>query len=135
MKAASAKAKGSRLEREVAARLGGKRMVLSGAVGGGDVAVPAGSIWNDWVWECKNRNGALPEWVTKALLQAELECAGTRRRPAAVLRNPRSRPVVCFYFDDLVAWVEALAEVGNGQALKSAIRQVKRQLDEVEGMI
>ena len=125
MKPSSAKAKGSRLERDVASVLGGKRTPLSGGSGGGDVSLPTGSIWSDWSWECKQR-AALPALITGAMLQANADIrVGDRRRPAVIIREDRGQALFVAHLSDVVTWAEALAEVGNA----SKVRDLGRQLE------
>ena len=131
MSGSSSKDKGSRLERDAARVLGGKRMVLSGAVGGGDIALPSGSIFNDWSWEAKSR-ARLPAYFTLAMKQAEFECRGTPKKPAIILKEDRGTIMFCAYLDDFVQWSQALAEVGQGAQMKSVIRQIRHQLDDLE---
>jgi hypothetical protein len=131
MSGAAAKAKGSKLERDAAKILGGKRMVLSGAVGGGDIALPSDSIFNDWSWEAKSR-ARLPAYFTLAMKQAELECRGTSKRPAIILKEDRGNIMFCAYLNDFVQWAQALSEVGQGAQIKSTIRQIRHQLDDLE---
>jgi hypothetical protein len=123
--------KGSKLERDAAKVLGGKRMVLSGAVGGGDIALPSGSMWADWSFEAKSR-ARLPAYFSLAMRQAEAECLGTRRRPAVILKEDRGRIMFACYLDDIVQWTQALSEVGQGAQMKSTIRQIRHQLDDLE---
>lgn len=126
-------AKGTRTERETASLLGGKRMVRSGALGGGDIALPMGSIFNDWIWEVKSR-AKLPGYFTLAMKQAEYECRGTARRPAVILKEDRGRIMFTAYLEDFVQWAEALAEMGQGSQARSVIRQMRNQLDQLERM-
>jgi hypothetical protein len=133
---AGSKAKGSRLERATAAALGGKRTPLSGGAGGNDITLPSDSIWLDWAIECKAR-GKLPVLVTSALAQATqaVMAIGSRKRPAAVLREDGGRILWVCELDHLVEWASALAEMGQGQAMKSRIRQIRRELEDLEKML
>lgn len=126
--------KGRRAEYRIAAALGGKRTPLSGAVGGGDITLPAGNIWADWQVEVKAR--ARPSWsdVQRALAQAEVAAQGTRRRPLAVVVPDRSPAVVCARLDDLRPWAEALAELGQGHRLRRLAGELRRLADELEAM-
>lgn len=131
----SAREKGRRAERRVAAALGGKRTPLSGAAGGSDVTLPPGAIWADWQVEVKAR--ARVSWTTvrEALDQAEHAAQGTRRRPLAVVVPDRERPVACMRLDDLIVWAEALAEIGRGWEVRRCLQQARRALDEAEGLL
>ena len=131
MKPSSAKAKGSKLEREAANVLGGKRMPLSGAVGGGDVLLPSDNIFNDWMWEAKSRK-KLPYYFTQAMLQCGLACQGSNKRPAILLREDRGKILFACYLEDFVSWAQALAEVGQGQNIRSMVRQARRILDDID---
>lgn len=131
MKPSSAKAKGSKLEREAASLIGGKRMPLSGAVGGGDIALPTSSIFNDWMWEAKAR-ARLPAYFTQAMMQCALACRGSNKRPAIVLKEDRGRIMFACYLEDFVGWSEALAEVGQGQLIRSLVRDARRNLDAID---
>lgn len=132
----SNRARGAAKEREIAQILGGKRNVMSGGspLGGGDIAFDAKvpNIFADFIWEVKYR-AKQPEWLRKSLLQAAAEGGiGHRKHPAAVLCAPQQRTIVAFYLQDFVDWSRALAEVGQGSHLRSVIRQIRRQLDELE---
>jgi hypothetical protein len=111
--------------------MGGKRSPLSGAVGGGDIWFPADSLWNDWLVEAKSR-ARLPAYFTLAMKQAELECRGTSKRPAIILKEDRGNIMFCAYLNDFVQWAQALSEVGQGAQIKSTVRQIRHQLDDLE---
>ena len=122
---AASKRKGSRVEREVAAVLGGKRTPLSGATGGGDVTLPPDSIWNSWSIEVKARKG-LPKMVTDAMAQAQADIAlADPRKPMVVLREDRGRMLAVVDLRDLAIWAEALAEVGHGFRLREMAAQLE----------
>jgi hypothetical protein len=124
-------AKGRAFEREFAAELGGKRTPGSGRSGGGDVSLPAGSLWGDWSWELKRR-ARLPAIVSEALEQASGDIAvGDRRRPAVAVREDHGRTIVAFYWDDLRAWVEALAEVGRAGEVRRLAAQIESAAREI----
>jgi len=124
--------KGSAYEREVALAIGGRRTPLSGAVGGGDISLPEGSIFADWSWEAKRRS-RLPALVMDALAQAESDIAiGDPRRPAVVMREDRGRSIFVCHLDDFVTWAEALAEIGNGAKVRELVRQMRRDLEQLE---
>ncbi len=129
---ASPKAKGSRAERRVAAMLGGRRNVLSGAAGGADVVFPPGSHWADWAVEVKARKR--PSWsvVLEGLEQAEASARGTRLRPLVVVVPDCAAPIVCVRLDDLRTWVDALVELGGAHRVRALIRQARRVLDAIE---
>lgn len=133
MKPQSAKAKGTKLEREAAQIMGAKRAPLSGAVGGGDIWFPMGSIFNDWLVEAKSR-AALPKYFNLGMKQAEFECRGTAKRPAVILKEDRGRIMFTCYLEDFVQWAEALAEMGQGAQARSVIRQMRNHLDQLERM-
>ena len=125
MSGAASKRKGSRVEREVAAVLGGKRTPLSGATGGGDVTLPPGSIWNDWSIEVKARK-ALPKLVTDAMAQARMDIAlADPRKPMVVLKADRGQMLAVVDLRDLAMWAEALAEVGHGFRLREYAGQLE----------
>jgi hypothetical protein len=89
IKPRSAKAKGSRLERDVAKALGGKRTPLSGAVGGGDVIAEGFSI------ECKAR-AEIPALLRNAFQQADKDIVtGDTRRSLVVIKADRAEPIYC----------------------------------------
>lgn len=131
MKAASAKAKGSKLEREAASVLGGKRAPLSGAVGGGDIWMPSDSIFADWSYEAKAR-AKLPAYFSQAMKQCEIECRGSNKRPAIILKEDRGRIMFACYLEDFVQWAQALAELGQGQYVRSLVREARRIFDQIE---
>ncbi len=133
MKPSSAKAKGSRLERESAAMIGGKRSPLSGAVGGGDIWLPSDSIFADWSWEAKAR-AKLPAYFTAAMSQAEIECRGTNKRPAIIMKEDRGVIMFASRLDDFVQWSKALSEVGQGSSIRATINQAQRLLDQAKEM-
>lgn len=136
MKPASAKQKGSRLERDFANSAGGRRNPGSGAFGGGDVRFGDDDpIWSGVSWEAKARK-VLPFLVTSALLQARTDIPlGDTRIPGAVLREDGGEIIVAFYWKDLRHFVGAIAEVGNQARLKSLIRQIERDLAELKGAV
>jgi hypothetical protein len=116
----SNKAKGNRFERKVAGLLGGKRMALSGAAGGGDV------VAEGWSIECKKRK-TLPALLLKAFGQAERDIAiGDPRRPLVVIEQDRGRAIACLYLDDLVS---KLYDEGPERSFK--VREIFRA---IEGM-
>lgn len=123
----NSKRKGSAFERELALELGGKRTPLSGSAGGGDITLPAESVWIAWAWEAKRR-AELPRFLTGVLEQAASDIAiGDPRKPAAAFRADHGRTIVAFYLDDLRPWVEAIAELGAG----ARIRTIARDLDRI----
>lgn len=114
---------------------GGKRTPLSGGIGGGDLSMPSGSIWADWSWEAKRR-AKLPALMVRWLSQAETDIAiGDPRRPALVMREDNGKAIVAMYAADLIAWAEALAEIGNASKVRGLLRQAKRVIEEAEGAI
>lgn len=130
----NAKRKGSAFEREVSRSLGGKRTPLSGADGGGDVSLPTGSIWADWSWELKRR-AKLPVFVVEALRQAATDIRiGDRRKPAVVMREDHAPAIFVCYLDDLVPWVEAIAEVGRAGRVRDLGRQLEAIAHELRGV-
>lgn len=131
---ASAKAKGSRLERRVASALGGKRTPLSGGAGGNDVTIPAGSIWNDWGIECKARGRLSWTVVWQALEQARV-AKKMNQHPAAVVKEDRGPAMFVCYLDDLKQWAEALADTGSGYTARPFIRGIRQNLDALEKIV
>ena len=126
-----AKAKGSRFEREVAGRLGGKRTPLSGGSGGNDVTIPSGSIWADWGIECKARGKLSWTVIWQALGQAAM-AKRQNQKPAAVVKEDRGPAYFVCYLDDLVRWAEALSQVGEGHKIKGYVRNIERVLEEMK---
>jgi hypothetical protein len=57
-----------------------------------------------------------------------------QQAPAIILKEDRGKILVAFLLEDFVQWSQALAEVGQRQAIRSTIRQAKRLLEEAEGM-
>lgn len=128
---ATAKRKGSAFERELAAILGGKRTPLSGAVGGGDITLPSDSIWRAWSWEAKRR-ARLPAFIVAALEQAEHDLAiADPRKPAAAFREDGGRIIVAFYLDDLLPWIEAIAEIGRGGHVRRLASDLEKLAQEL----
>lgn len=121
------RAKGGRVEREIASLLGGKRTPLSGGAGGNDITFPAGSIWDVWGVEVKARAN-LPALLSAAMRQAEVALPlGSPRNPAVVLRADGERPLFVARLEDVKTWAEALAETGRG----SKVRELARQLQAI----
>lgn len=132
IKPQSGKAKGSRLERQAAAILGGKRAPLSGGVGGGDIWLEQGSLFHDsFIFEAKAR-AKLPMLLVQAMAQAEVACKGTMKKPAVIYRENRGQMMVAFRLEDLVQFCQALAEVGNGYAIKQQLHSARKAIDEAE---
>src|SRR4051812_25480966 len=78
--------KGSRVEREVAVIVGGKRTPLSWGAGGNDITTRDDSLFNVWGIEVKAR-ATLPVLISAAMTQAEVALPiGSPRRPAVVLK-------------------------------------------------
>lgn len=127
-KAKSNKARGSRFERRVASRLGGTRMVLSGAVGGGDIVLPG------WSVECKKRI-KLPALIKNAMSQAEQDISiGDSRRPLVVIGEDRTEPYAVLYLKDLVRILEESGPE-NSAKIRDAARKAKGFLTEIEGLV
>lgn len=127
IKRTSAKAKGSRLERKVAGMMGGKRMPLSGAVGGGDVVVDGHSV------ECKKRK-ALPALIRDAFAQAQRDIAiGDPRTPLVVIEEDRGRPIVCQYLDDWIAERKDQAAM-NSWRVRANARNITRLAKEIDDL-
>lgn len=105
----SAKAKGSRFEREIVAMVeGSRRTPMSGSAGGGDLILPQW-LSDYWVWECKVRQ-RLPGLATAALTQAEVQCRGGQRRPLAIYKQDRG-PVLCsMWFPDFLQWSDVVRQ-------------------------
>jgi hypothetical protein len=126
---------GSGFERRFGKTAGGKRTPRSGAAGGGDVSFPVGALWADWSWELKER-ASLPKSLTTWLGQAQSDIRiGDRRRPALALRETGGQTIVVFQWDDLRVWTEALVEIGNSAKLRTLVRQLQRQVQEIEKAI
>lgn len=127
---------GKRFEQKFARGVrGARRTPGSGNAGGGDTSFEPGSLWSDWSFELKHRK-ALPRSLVTWLGQAETDIAiGDRRHPALAMQEDHGRTIVAFYWQDLAMWVDALAEVGNAAALKTLVRQLKRQVAEIEAAI
>lgn len=119
----SAKAKGTRLERRVARRMGGTRTPLSGATGGGDISGTRFSV------ECKAR-ASIPALITQAFAQAERDIAvGDTRPPLVVLQADRGKPVACLYLDDLMGIIEE-GGTENAWKVKEKLRSAMKLLKE-----
>lgn len=132
---ASGKAKGSRLEKEAAALLGGRRAPLSGAIGGGDIWFDGQGVFADsFIFEAKAR-AKLPQLLTMAMNQAQIACVGTNKKPAVVYKQDRGEIMVAFRLADLVQFCEALAEVGNGYAIRNHLRQARKEMEAAERLI
>jgi hypothetical protein len=130
----NSKAKGRTAERYVATKLGGKRTPLSGGTGGGDVTLPVGNLWADWSVEVKAR-ASLPALITRAFAQAESDIRiGDRRKPLVILKADRSPALAVFRLDDVVAWVEALAQVGRASRVRDLGRELERIAFELKGI-
>lgn len=137
------RAEGARAERACATLMGGKRNVMSGgsSLGGGDLVFPPNDPFADFSWEVKRRK-LVPEIVRKALDQAQAEASGQkfggRKAPAAIIIPhgvPVERAVVCFRLADFVTWARALVEMGSQSQVKSLVRQMRHQLDELERFV
>jgi hypothetical protein len=131
------KGKGRKGEHEVARLLGGKRAPLSGAVGGmGDVVIPLSGIFGDWIVEVKRRKKLGGVSLQAALYQAEAgRSVGDRRKPMVVAREDHGEWYVFCRADDLVGWASALAEVGNGQQIKTLLRQASSIMRDVNDLL
>src|SRR5687768_11402280 len=95
MNGRSSKAKGSRVEREVAAIMGGKRTPLSGAIGNhmaADVSFERDSVFAPLHVEVKAR-AMIPAYVTAAYAQAKAACSSLKT-PAVVIKQDRGNPYV-----------------------------------------
>lgn len=136
VKPASAKQKGSRLERDFGNSAGGRRNPGSGAFGGGDIRFGDDDpIWSGVSWEAKAR-AKLPHLITAAMLQARTDIAvGDTRIPGVVLREDGGQILVVFDWIELRRFVGAIAEVGNQATLKAHVRQIERDLAALKGAI
>jgi hypothetical protein len=132
VKPASAKAKGTAGEREIAAIFGGHRMLLSGAAGGGDVT-DCDPPYDGLMWEVKRR-AKLPAIVTAPLAQAAFAARGLNYFPAVAYREDRGRWAVAMYAEDFRAFVDAAYEVGQGAKLRALSRQLHTIADEMKGL-
>ena len=129
----SPKAKGSRVEREVAAIMGGKRTPMSGAIGdalAADVTFPRDSVFSPLHVEVKAR-AMIPAYVTAAYLQAKAACSSLKS-PAVVIKQDRGNPFVFMDLAEFVTFTTALSEVGAGYRIKSLAREARRTLEEIE---
>lgn len=119
------RAKGGRVEREVAAIVGGKRTPLSGGAGGNDITTRDDSLFNVWGIEVKARAN-LPVLISAAMRQAEVALPiGSPRRPAVVLKADGEPHLFVARLEDVKVWVEALAEVGRGSKVRDLARQLQ----------
>lgn len=125
--------KGRRGEYEVARLIGGKRQALSGAIEGTNDVVPP-EILASWAIEVKRRK-VLPNLLTEALAQAAAATKGSMKKPMVFYREDNGRWMVAAYGDDFMQFVSALAEVGNGYAIKAQVRSIKRALSDIEEML
>jgi hypothetical protein len=125
VKPASISAKGRTGEHEVAAMVGGKRNVLSGAVGGNDV-IDARAPYDGLAIEVKRR-ARLPAIATEPLAQAAYAARGGGRLPAVFYREDGGRWIVAMYAEDFTTWVDAIHEVGG----RSRVRAIGRELETI----
>lgn len=88
-------------------------------------------MFADWSYEAKAR-ARLPAYFTQAMAQCELECRGTTKRPAIILKEDRGRIMFACYLNDFVEWGGALAEIGQGRAIRTMVRQARTILDEID---
>lgn len=133
MKPAGSRQKGARLERDVAAVMGGKRTPMSGAIGGAmaaDVSFDSDSIYSPLHVECKSR-AAIPGYVTAAYAQARV-AAPALKTPAVVIKQDRGEPFIFMALDEFVTFTQALAETGQGSRIKSLARDARRLIEEIE---
>jgi hypothetical protein len=120
-------AKGRRVERQVAAMVGGKRTPLSGGAGGNDITTGADSLFDGWGIEVKARAN-LPVLISAAMRQAEVALPlGSPRRPAVVVKADGEPPLFVARLEDVAIWAAALNETGRG----SKLRELARNLDAV----
>ena len=121
------RAKGGRVERQVAAIVGGKRTPLSGGAGGNDITTHDDSLFNVWGIEVKARAN-LPALIVNAMHQAEVALPiGSPRKPAVVLKGDNAPALFVARLEDVKVWVEALADTGQG----SKVRELARQLQSI----
>lgn len=133
IKPASAKAKGSRFEREIAALFGGKRNVLSGAAGGGDITAMS-PPYDGLMFECKAR-AKLPAIATAPLAQAAAAARHLPQYPAVAYKEDGGRAVIAMYAEDFRGFVDAVAEIGNGNRVRTLMRQARVALQAAEEAI
>lgn len=109
-------------------------MPLSGAVGGGDLKIPSGSIWGIWCFEAKARRRVA--LLYDALDQAQKDIGiGSLRKPAALIKADHQPVLFVAKLEDVIGFAEGLAEVGQGYKIKGLLRQARRILEEVEQAI
>lgn len=126
------KNKGRRGEHEVARLTGGKRQAGSGRFEGtSDVVSPA--VLDSFAIEVKRRK-VLPNILTEALAQAQYATRGSGKFPMVFYREDNGQWMVACYGEDFMTFVNALAEVGNGDRIKGIVRSIKRDLDTLEGL-
>lgn len=132
MTVTSAKAKGRAGENELAAIFGGKRMLLSGAAGGGDVT-DCDPPYDGLLWEVKRR-ARLPAIATAPLAQAEYAARGLSYIPAVAYREDRGRWIVTMYAQDFRTFVDACYEVGQQSKVRALGRQLEAIARELRGV-
>jgi hypothetical protein len=125
------KAKGRTGEHEVAALVGGKRNVMSGAIGGNDV-VDARAPYDGLAIEVKRR-AKLPAIATAPLAQAAYAATGSGRLPAVFYREDHGRWIVAMYAEDFTTWVDAIHEVGQAGRVRAIGRELERLGHELRG--
>lgn len=120
--------KGARVERQIAAMLGGKRTPLSGGAGGNDLTFQPGNLIGDTFGIEVKARANLPVLISAAMRQAEVALPlGSPRRPAVVLKADGEPPLFVARLEDVKVWCEALAETGRG----SKVRELARQLQSI----
>ena len=132
MKPASAKAKGSRCEREFALLFGAKRNPGSGAWGGNDITqLPA--PYDGLAVEVKCR-AKLPAIATAPLAQAAYAARGSGRLPAVGYREDHGRWIVAMYAEDFRSFTDAVYQVGQGAKVRSIAQDLRRLADALGGV-
>jgi hypothetical protein len=94
-----------RAEREIAARIGGRRVPITGRIRGS-----APDIEHEWLSvECKQRR-RLPEWIRDAMSQAKASARGDQL-PVAILHETGRPYSSAFVVLELQAFIDHFGEV------------------------
>lgn len=88
-----------------------------------DVSFDHDSIYAPLHVEAKAR-AAIPSYVKVAYDQAKAACS-TLKTPAVVIRQDRGKPFIFMDLQEFVTFTQALAEVGQGSAIKSLVRDIE----------
>lgn len=116
--------KGRRAELAVARAMNGKRMPLSGAVGGGDV------VAEGWSVEVKSR-AEYPALIRQAFDQAESDIAtGDPRRPLVVLKADRREALYVIKESDFIR-LTTKDRSENAYAIRETARAIAKLAAEI----